>query len=796
MYANYEQAIEQMRAVGLDVDDLDIGRMVRCRAEGDRGRSKTGWYIVHELVVTSGDTLLVGAFGDWRSGVKHKIDLKGIAISPEERAAIRQRVADDRKRADAKRQAEAAKAARRAELAWRRCEPVGSSDYLIRKGVQGYGVRYSPQGNLVIAMHDANNQVHGLQVIFGGEAAKKKRGRDKDFWPPGLAKQGHFFLIGRPRPREVLLIAEGYATAASLHEATGWPAAVAFDAGNLVPVAMALRKRYREARILVCADDDFATKGNPGIAGASAAALAVNGAWLAPTFSGDDQVRLRAGIADGVDFNATDWRDQAARVLDGAGAGAAKLTDFNDLHLAEGLLVVRDQLEKRVEELGWTLGPGRSSDAERANGDGGDDDAGWHFDHDDLLRDYALIYSTDTVFDRRRRMIIGLGPLRSAAGKSKVRMWLEHPDRSLVMPEQVGFDPTEKDPDIACNLWAGWPSTPKAGSCDLVLEMLEYLCSLDQDPQTVYRWVLKWLAYPLQHPGAKMQTAVLMHGPEGTGKNTFFGLVREIYGRYGGIFDQSQLESQFNGWASGKLFMIGNEVVTRAEYYHIQGRLKNMVTEREWMINEKNLPVRSEANHCNFVFFSNRVDIARLDKDDRRYCVIWTPRALGREYYLDIAEEIRAGAGPALHDYLLNLELGDFNEHTKPPITRAKQDLIDIGTDSVERFWDEWTHENLPIPLLPCTTQLLYDGYRFWCGRVGIPKPAPQHILIGTMAKKPGVTKARKRYMPDTGQREQQAMCIFPPGASQPPEKSERTWLGESVTAHGYALEDWRKGPQ
>ena len=76
----------------------------------------------------------------------------------------------------------------------------------------------------------------GLQLIRGKDRGNKL---EKQYWPKGLNKQGHYHLIGGT-PRDILLIAEGYATAATLHAATNHPIAVAFDAGNLQPVATAL----------------------------------------------------------------------------------------------------------------------------------------------------------------------------------------------------------------------------------------------------------------------------------------------------------------------------------------------------------------------------------------------------------------------------------------------------------------------------------------------------------------------------------------------------------------------------
>lgn len=792
-WRNYDSALQQLLGAGLEVPaGLELDRIVHCRVPGDRGAEKKGWYILHELATTSGDTLLVGAYGNWREGtdangkpLSHRIELKGVALSGDEKAAVRARIKEDRARADRLLERKRERAAEEARAMWVRLLPTGACDYLTRKGVGAHGVRFSERGNLAIPLQDTNGNLHGLQIIYGDPATKTKKGRDKDFWPAGLAKRGHFHLLGTPQ--WVVLVCEGYATGASLFEATGLPVAVAFDAGNLLPVAQALARRYRTARILVCADDDYLGrcqacgestpvavsecehcgqahgKHNTGATAAQNAALAVHGAHVLPQFA------ARAG---------------------------KKLTDYNDLALADGVHVVRTQIEAKLDALRWNpRGAGRAPGEE---GEGG----GFAFDLDKLLGGFTLIYGTETVFDGARRRVIGLGPLRAAAGKSLVRMWLEHPSRRTVVPEDVVFDPTAPTDgsDGRCNLWAGWPTVPRSGSCERHLELLEYLCSNEDKPREVFQFILKWLAYPIQNPGSKMASAILMHGPEGSGKNSFFGAVRRIYGQYGGIFSQVELESQFNGWASGKLFMIGNEVVTRAELYHQQGRIKNMITEPEWQVNEKNLPARMEANHCNFVFFSNRIDIAKLDPEDRRYCVVWTPQALDDEFYRELAAETKAGGDAALHDYLLNLELGTFDGHTKPPITRSKRELMDLGMDSTERFWREWTDFDrgdphrvsaLGVPCIPAPSEDLYKLYQTWCARQGIGKPATLTTLIGVIVKKPGVERSRDRY--SNGFTSHQKTVVYPPGIERPLGDS-RTWLFDHVTVFQEALSEYREG--
>jgi len=117
-----------------------------------------------------------------------------------------------------------------------------------------------------------------------------------------------FFAVGSLEVEAVVCIAEGFATGASIHEATGLSVAVAFNAGNLEPVAKALRKKFPDSLLMICADDDWMTEGNPGRAKGEAAALAVGGVLVLPVFQ----------------------RERAE-----------KATDFNDLHQSEGMDAVQ-----------------------------------------------------------------------------------------------------------------------------------------------------------------------------------------------------------------------------------------------------------------------------------------------------------------------------------------------------------------------------------------------------------------------------------------------------------------------
>src|SRR5690606_21686384 len=176
---------------------------------------------------------------------------------------------EDRKRVERERAREAARAAGVAAKAWAVLAADGESPYLKTKGVGAPGRKFTKHRTAGLPLIDTTRNVPGLRGRRTAAQATAGQRPAKEFWPVGVAKKGHFHLIGH-QPHWIVLVAEGYATAASLYEATGFPIAVAFDAGNLLPVAEALRKRYKQARMLVCADDDCFTEGNPGVTAASA----------------------------------------------------------------------------------------------------------------------------------------------------------------------------------------------------------------------------------------------------------------------------------------------------------------------------------------------------------------------------------------------------------------------------------------------------------------------------------------------------------------------------------------------
>ena len=259
---------DAMRAAGLaPAKDLDLpeGKLVRYRVAGDKGGSRNGWAVCY------GDA---GSFGSWKTGESHTWHAQSSKPqTPTQRAALQQQIkAMQQARADEQATVHES-ARRRAARLWALAKPATNAHpYLQRKAIHAYGIRQL-RDMLLIPARDADGALHTLQFI---SADGSKR------FLTGGRMVGCYFAIGKPF--DSLLLAEGLATGSTLHQATGAAVAVCFNCGNLLPVARALRDKFPRLRLVICADNDSHTPGNPGVTHAKAAAQAVGGFLAVPVF--------------------------------------------------------------------------------------------------------------------------------------------------------------------------------------------------------------------------------------------------------------------------------------------------------------------------------------------------------------------------------------------------------------------------------------------------------------------------------------------------------------------------------
>lgn len=285
-----EQFREAIAATGLTPPRKVVadGRMHRFAPNGT-AKDDAGWYVLYN------EDIPAGAFGDWRSGVQGKWRSdRTKELSAAERRAYREKIAAAKKQAEQERLEREAEAARKAERIWSRSS-VAASDhpYLVAKGITAPQTVRQYRNLLVVPVRDGK-EIVSLQFV-AGDGAKR--------FLKGSRTQGCYLGIGKPA--NVIVIVEGLATACSVRQATGHAVVCAFSAGNVPPVAKALRERFPDATLVYAPDNDPSRKNNHGHEigrrGQKAAARAVKeigGVACLPDQPGDDwnDVHQRDGI--------------------------------------------------------------------------------------------------------------------------------------------------------------------------------------------------------------------------------------------------------------------------------------------------------------------------------------------------------------------------------------------------------------------------------------------------------------------------------------------------------------------
>lgn len=273
----FRAAMREAGAVPPDVIEAD-GQLHRFHVEGDKAGSRNGWYALHL------DGRAAGVFGSWKSGLRSTWAADGKRMSEAEREAFAKLIEAAKIKAQAERRAEHEARAIEARAEWDAWAPADPAHpYLTRKGVGPHNLRQRG-GLLIVPLFDAFGLLWNVQRIAADGGKRFKPGRAGGLFSP----------IGDITNPETILICEGWATGATLHEETGHPVLCAMNAGNLLAVATAARSAWAGAELVICADNDRQTAGNPGVTYATAAAKANGAKLIVPEFP--------EGVA-GSDFN-------------------------------------------------------------------------------------------------------------------------------------------------------------------------------------------------------------------------------------------------------------------------------------------------------------------------------------------------------------------------------------------------------------------------------------------------------------------------------------------------------------
>lgn len=310
-----------------------------------------------------------------------------------------------------------------------------------------------------------------------------------------------------------------------------------------------------------------------------------------------------------------------------------------------------------------------------------------------------ILYSPGTFMN-------SLYPHHRIEGRTIAREWVRWIDRREV--HKLDYRPGQSQFHLGnLNTWLPSPVKPLKGDLTRWNAYLDHLFASDP---TYREWFLHWLAYPLQHPGAKLHTAVVFWSTAtATGKSTLGYIIGRLYGlsNFSEITD-ANLHDKFNYWAAGRQFIMGEEIKgsnsqKNADY------LKSLITRKTVIVNTKNTPHYELPDCLNYYFTSNHSEAFYLEASDRRFFVHELGPTRFDPYYAknEFQPWLEDGGYAAILYHLLNeidlskpilggnsitSELAPFNPYSAAPQSHSREDMIEAGKSEAE-VWIDYLQE-------------------------------------------------------------------------------------------------------
>lgn len=377
---------------------------------------------------------------------------------------------------------------------------------------------------------------------------------------------------------------------------------------------------------------------------------------------------------------------------------------------------------------------------------------------------YILIYGTTEVCDvqkmgyRGDNGVMSISALKTHMGKSRFEVWENSPNRLEVMKGDFGFFPFEpfgiarKGDEVLItedgfvqmiNTYNGLPFEKSENldlkslksrdynylkerfkGCKNIMETIELLCNHDM---RAVEWVLNWIAHRVRFPTAKQATALVVASPvQGAGKSLIFAkLLPKIFGRYGTVLGQADMESTFTAAYDEKMYVCYEEVSSQKARFDLAGRIKDQITSNKIRIERKGQDAIYQDNFIGFVYLSNYRSPVVVERDDRRFFVIAPEYKLTKEMGKALADEI--DNDECVQDFVdllfalpftytdENGRVVPFGAHTATYDTLAKIAMKEWSAYVHELFLKEWLRGDLRLPVMVCTIDDLHRVFCAWC---------------------------------------------------------------------------------
>lgn len=268
------------------------------------------------------------------------------------------------------------------------------------------------------------------------------------------------------------------------------------------------------------------------------------------------------------------------------------------------------------------------------------------------------------------------------------KLWLA--DTRRVEVEGITYAPgKDRIIDGNLNIWRGMGLEPAAGDPSPWLALFDRV----QLPEDQRKWLIQWMAYPLQHLGTKLTTYAMLFGPPGTGKQAILAPLMKIYGNNAIIIGKREIASDFNSIYANKQFINVDEIHGGADSdaTKVGNKVKYLTTQDKLVVNTKGQPEYEVPNCGNIALTANYSDALRLDDDDRRAFVVqWGIRGQGedKDFWTQYHKWLDDGGAAMVYSYLMSVDLTDFNPKGWAPMTDAKAEM----TRATRRVDEQWVN--------------------------------------------------------------------------------------------------------